>query len=306
MTLVCVRLDESYSTLRLTALADTRASVPRPDRSRKTISDTTVKLFAVPVRCYTPDCLKPVTSAWCNPYFETLIGLGFSGSCFEGLTIVAHITQSLGALLAPDGGKPVPIGEGLVNLIAELTKGYFAKHSQDGNPIVQIVVFGFSDERPWVGKISWDTKSELNQEFDWATAKTLVCVGEPGLFEQYAQKLRTKIQNHKAQLNRRTGAAATKDNEAYLPELESARHDVADKKVVEEAMLKNIETKFVEGIGGVLQRLELSLDGHDVFAGFTRDDRPYLDGSSTTVAGDAVLTPVPIVEKMGRTMRKVQ
>jgi hypothetical protein len=38
-----------------------------------------------------------------------------------------------------------------------------------------------------------------------------------------------------------------------------------------------------DSIGGVLQRLELSIDNRNVIAGFTRDDRNYMDGSSYSV-----------------------
>jgi len=75
MTLVCVRLEESFGVARITALADTRASIHRGDGTFKTVSDTTTKLFAVPVRCY-PLNLAPVIGAWTDPYFETMIGLG--------------------------------------------------------------------------------------------------------------------------------------------------------------------------------------------------------------------------------------
>jgi hypothetical protein len=59
----------------------------------------------------------------------------------------------------------------------------------------------------------------------------------------------------------------------------------------------------VERIGGVLQRLELGLDGCRVVAGFTQDDRLYLEGASVSVAKDAELGPIAIVEKMGRKIR---
>lgn len=45
-------------------------------------------------------------------------------------------------------------------------------------------------------------------------------------------------------------------------------------------MLHQIESEFVDSIGGVLQRLELGLEGRKVVAGFTQDDRSYLDGAS--------------------------
>ena len=162
MTLVCVRLDRSFSTPRLTALADTRASIPRTDGSRKVVSDTTVKLFAIPLRCYEMDSLTPNIGSWNDPYFETLIGLGFSGSCFEGLTVVSHLTQSLSALIGLNGDRPQPCKDGIVHLIAKITEAYFAAHSGDGEPILRIIAFGFDDARPWVGNISWDAKNKLS------------------------------------------------------------------------------------------------------------------------------------------------
>jgi hypothetical protein len=84
---------------------------------------------------------------------------------------------------------------------------------------------------------------------------------------------------------------------------EISRLEMADKKIVEEEMLKQIESEFVRGIGGVLQRLELGLDGDQIVAGFTQDDRPNVEGASVSVAKDALLGPTPIVEKMGRKVR---
>ncbi len=302
MTLVCVRFDESYSTPRLTALADTRATVPATDGSRIAVTDTTVKLFAIPVRCYSiaPDTLTPVIGAWRDPYFETKIGLGFSGSCFEALTIVAHVMRSLGALGTATADHPLPCKEGLVNLIAKITENYFANHSGQGNPTVRMVVFGFDQSRPWIGKVSWDGKNKIKSQVDWADANTLVCVGDTDAFERPARQWRRRIQKRKASVA--AGRPVDGDMEFDRAE-EISRLEMADKKIVEEEMLKQIESELVRGIGGVLQRLELGLDGDQIVAGFTQDDRPYLEGASVSVAKDALLGPIPIVEKMGRKVR---
>ena len=88
-----------------------------------------MKLFAIPVRCYPLDAITPVLGAWTDSYFGTTIGLGISVSCFEGLTVISHISQSLSALVAPNGDEPVPTRDGLVNLMAKFCKSYFNHHS---------------------------------------------------------------------------------------------------------------------------------------------------------------------------------
>jgi len=304
MTLVCVRLEKSFGLPRITALADTRATIRRPDGSLKTVSDTTTKLFAISVRCYKLDSIAPVTGAWTNPYFETTIGLGFSGSCFEALTVIAHISQSLSALVAPDEGEPIPVRDGLVNLIAKLCESYFGQHSGDGDPLLLLLVFGFDDDKPWIGRISWDKASGLQSSAVWATDDTLETVGQDPLFQQHANNWRTRIQKHRDSLSQKP-VAATPDA-PFDRALELARHELAERKSTEEEMLEQIESEFVAGIGGVLQRLELAVEGGRVFAGFTQDARNYLDGAYYSVAPNALLGPIPIVEKMGRKARKPQ
>ena len=302
MTLVCVRLEKSFGVPRITALADTRASIRRTDGSWKTISDTTMKLFAVPVRCYPISELTPVVGAWTNPYFETTIGLGFSGSCFEALTFVAHITQSLSALVAPNGDQPVPTRDGLVHLIAKLCESYFNRHSGDGDPILLLLAFGFDEDKPWIAKITWDKTNAVKSCAVWATEDTLETVGQDALFEQRASDWRTRIQKHRDSVSTRN-PLPTADG-AFDQELEVSRHDVSERKSTEEEMLRQINSEFADSIGGVLQRLELTVVDGQVVAGFTRDDREYIDSTSYTVTPGTLLGPIPIVERMGRQVRK--
>lgn len=302
MTLVCVRLEKSFNVPRITALADTRASIRRPDGSFRTVSDTTKKLFAIPVRCYPLDGLTPVIGAWTDPYYETTIGLGFSGSCFEALTVIAHICQSLSTLVAPNGDQPVPTRDGLLNLIGKLCETYFRHHSGDGDPLVLLLVFGFEETRPWIGKITWDKTAGLKSSATWATDDTLETVGQDALFQQRANDWRSRIEKHRQGVSEKP-VPATPDS-GFQRVLEVARHDLAERKSTEEEMLRQIESDFADSIGGVLQRLELGLDGSQVVAGFTQDDREYLDGASYSVAPGTLLGPIPVVEKMGRRMRK--
>ena len=305
MTLVCIRLDKSFGVMRLTALADTQASTPRGDGSWRTLQDTTVKLFAIPVRCYCLDALLPVFGAWTDPYHDTIIGLGFSGSCFEGLTVIAHLQQSLSALVAPNGDQPLPTKEGIIHFIEKITEAYFEAHKQKDSgdsPVLQMIVFGYEAERPWIGKVSWDKAVRIKSKVDWAALDTLETIGQDALFQQRAKGWRDKISKHRSEIEKNLGvkeAVASK----FESESELAKLDTDDKELIEEEMLLEIESEFATSIGGVLQKLELSLNSGQVVAAFTRDDRPYLDGANYSVSPGAHLGPIPIVEKMGRQIR---
>lgn len=168
MTLICVRLDKSFSTTRIVALADSRASIRRDDGSWKAVSDTTTKLFALPVRCYEPDHLTPILGAWQDPYHESIIGLGFAGSCFEALTIVAALSNALVALCDVDSNHPTPTGQGILSVAEHLTKNYFQGHSGDGAPKVLFLLFGFEGHQPWIGRIE-GSKAAVTSKFTWAT-----------------------------------------------------------------------------------------------------------------------------------------
>ncbi|KQZ26528.1 hypothetical protein ASD50_03735 [Mesorhizobium sp. Root552] len=266
------------------------------------MSDTTTKLFAIPVRCYSLDQLSPVVGAWGTPYFETTVGLGFSGSCFEALTVIAHITQSLSALVAPDGDEPIPTRDGLTNLIAKLCEGYFSQHSGDGDPLLLLLVFGFDGPKPWIGRITWDKSQGLRSTVMWATDDTLETVGQDALFQQRADDLRKRIQKHRDRLFHKPVSSIP--DATFDRALELARYELAERKSTEEEMLDQIESEFFAGIGGVLQRLELAVEGERVVAGFTQDDRSYLDGAYYSVAPGASLGPIAIVEKMGRKVRR--
>ncbi len=301
MTLLCVRLENSFGVPRITALADTRATIRREDGSYKVLSDTTAKLFAIPIRCHALDNCEPVIGNWSNPYFETTIGLGFSGSCFEALTIIAHLREKLSGLVAPDGGFPKPTGQGLTNFVAQLCGSYFGKHSGDGKPDLFLLVFGFEDDNPWIGRVEWTPEAKLSSKFDWANDGTLEVIGQGHVFKQYAADWRKRIEKHRQRLSEKP-VSTTADGH-FERDLELSRHYVAERKSTEQEMLDQIDSEFACSIGGVLQRLELAVRNETVVAGFTRDDRVYLDGGRCSATSEHLLTSIPIVEVMGRANR---
>lgn len=303
MTLVCVRLDLSHGVKRITALADTRATSRRDDGSLKVVADTTMKLFAIPIRCYQMSELTPVVGAWLNPYHETTIGLGFSGSCFEAQTIIAHLSHKLAALVTPDSEPlPIPTAEGLVHLFSKLVESYFNSHSGDGKPVVYFLVFGFENLEPWIGRVSWTASEGLKSSIVRPTEETLMSVGQDHLFRQYASEWQKRILRHKNKVLKTSHSAHS--DEKFEQQVEVGRHDVALSKSTEDEMLNAIDAESVEGIGGVLQRMELALDGSMVTVGFTHDDRDYLSGTAYTVTPGALLGPVPIVQRMGRPIQQ--
>lgn len=297
MTLVSVRLDNSFATRRLVALADSRASLRRTDGSWQTLSDTTEKLFAIPVRCHELGSLTPVLGAWTDPYYRTTIGVGFSGSCFEGLTIIAHLTRCFAALVAPDGDRPRPCKEGVLNLVQRLVSVYKDKHHAPEGVVLHLLIFGFDGVDPWVGRVSWVGKDNVTSTVQIATPETLECIGQPGVFEQYATELRRRVDAHRKKTTQKRQGG---DDPEFERSLSLALDDLAERKAVEEGMLREIEASYAESVGGVLQRLELATDGNTVEAGFTQDDRPYLESAYSSIAIGTCLGPIPIVERMGR------
>src|ERR1700688_4456182 len=105
MTIVCCWLDNSYSRKRITAIADARASSSSSKTESTTLNDNTTKLFPTVVNCYALDNLDFQTSTWKDPYFSTEIGLGFAGSCYEALSIIALYQRCVSQLVV-DGATP--------------------------------------------------------------------------------------------------------------------------------------------------------------------------------------------------------
>jgi len=260
------------------------------------VSDTTAKLFALPVRCYGPN-LTPILGAWTDPYFQTMIGLGFSGSCFEALTVIAHVGRALSALVAPEGDTPLPTKEGLVQLISELCGRYFHAHSGFAKPYLTFLVFGFEEGRPWIGTITCDKHNGPKSSVEWAGDDTLVTVGQDDKFRAHAEDWRNRILKHRAGVEKK--APQDTEDGVFEKELAAAKAGIAEQKWTEAHMLQQIDTLSVELIGGVLQRLELAEENGVVYAAFTHDDRDYLGDTSVSVANGALLGPIPIVQKMG-------
>ena len=153
MTLVCCWLDTSYSRRRITAIADLRAAVFRTGNWQP-LSDQTIKLFRVPVKCHRLEELDTDTGSWRSPYYSTDVGIGFAGYCFEAMTIIALFSRAMEQLVS-EGGEPRPHPERIVDILARIATSYFASHGDRETQRVQFMLFSFCKKGPWIARMKF-------------------------------------------------------------------------------------------------------------------------------------------------------
>jgi hypothetical protein len=298
MTVVCLWLDNSYGRERITLLADTRAAVEEKPGRWKSLDETTTKLFRVPLECHHLDSLDPRTGAWRAPYFQTTIGIGFAGYCFEALTIIAHITRCFSELVAYEGNaRPVP--RNIAESMRAIVERYFAQHQNPASQIVDLVAVGYSaiDGRPWAFKISHTPRKGTTIEALSMGVEDFHVLGSMATddpsFAENIKDLRGRIAEHREKLAIKRDVQPT-----FELDLEEARHDLAERKIIEEETRKKIEDVYAHKIGGILQKMEVSHEGEATIISFTRDDRPHLFDKLPLVGKS--LGFIPVIEKMGR------
>jgi hypothetical protein len=108
MTIAYCWLDRSLSMERITAVADSRISQQLTDRSWVQMQNETIKLFRVPVRCYSMESFDCPTGTWRTPYFETELGLAFAGDCTEALSIANSFMRAVSQLVVDGSTRPNP------------------------------------------------------------------------------------------------------------------------------------------------------------------------------------------------------
>lgn len=300
MTVVCCWLDNSYGRNRITLLADSRITSEDQAGKVTVINETTEKLFRLRINCFHLENLDNQTGAYSSPYFETEIGIGFSGYCVEALSIIATITRCLEGLIADSTDKPLPTPKGIVALFYEVISRYFSKHSQSKTQVVDFFVCGYSPTRgnPWLAKIVKRPKKDVSIEWlnldqnDFHAIGNIIQVDPK--YQTEINELRDRIAKHKATLQ-----SNRDDIEAQFEhERESARHDIAQKKTIERKTLSRLYDPFVHGVGGVLQKMEIYQQGQSARVVFTKDNRAYLLDGLPTVDGHC-LGVIPIAENMG-------
>ncbi len=301
MTIVCCWFDRSFGRSRISAIADARAAYEHKGRWIP-LAETTLKLFKSNVKCHALDDLDLSAGTWRQPYYETEIGIGFAGYCFEALSIIALLSRCLEQLVIAGAGRPKPSADHIVNFAREIVVRYFRSHSVPASQTVKFIIFGFSPEEkePWVGTISHKSGDGVHTEIDHPMRDDRVyLIGDGNIchgLQSEADTIIKKIRRHAA------GLAPGNDNDAnFEHELELSRHENGQKKFLEELVLSNFPKHAT--VGGVLQKIELFRRGGAAVAAFTRDDRPHIL-QNLPVLDDAGLGYMSIGEVMGQEQRK--
>lgn len=302
MTIVCCWLDESYSRRRITAIADARAAVQDGTGNWTPLSDTTTKLFRMSVKCHSMESFCTEVATWVEPYFQTEVGIGFAGYCFEALTVIALLSRALEQLVDTNGTNSRPEPQGIANLAREIMERYFKGHTNSAQHAVQLLIFGFcpSTSEPWCGTIERrpNQSAAVSCFVRPMTMERFCAIGDVAKQNEFRTKvddLRSRIAKHRDDLK-----PGMEDDAAFNHALEVARHQSADKKIIEELTLEKLESEFSTTVGGVLQKAEVypTTDGAAVLS-FSRDDQGFLLDGLPWVSPDG-LGYVPIGEKMGR------
>lgn len=262
--------------MRLSAVADSRATRKLPWGALEVVTEHTPKLFAAPVRCFDPSALNLTNSVWTNPYYETVVGLGYTGNCFEALAVVAHIQRCFSQLVADDKTSPLPDSGLLAELAGELLDRFINAHKDKAKLTVRFVMFGWTPDRePWIAKFGWCKGAKDTPVFTAATRAKFIAIGtDPGAARAAAALQRSTANKHK----RSTGP---KDFDA---ELQVALEHLAVSDTVEQAVNSYLKTPHWASIGGRLEKLEIFPGDGDPcasYAAFTHDyDAPYWNGLS--------------------------
>jgi len=301
MTIACAWWDESDGLKRITAIADARAAVEKTKGLWEPLSDRTVKLFAIDVRCHELENSLDTDrgGAWVNPYYVTQIGIAFAGYCFEALTIIAIVSRYL-ASLSTEGGPSKPEPKDIARFISEIVARYLKSHKEPKQQSVQFLVFGFAPDtnQPWLAEVRYRQGEKVKDEFhpDFGKEGELFAIGDADICHEIAgQRILKDIRKRAARLKEGSGVDA-----AFEYEVEMARMDNAEKKAIEQMVLNKINNKYSITVGGNLQKLEVHLSGERTVTSFT-DDRNFEFSEGLPALNRDGLQYVSQVQAMGRT-----
>jgi hypothetical protein len=93
-------------------------------------------------------------AAWRHTYYQTELGIGFAGYCFEAMTIIALFIRAMEQLVS-EADEPRPEPNAIANVLAAVIRGYFADHANPITQRVHFLLFGFTAERPWIAQVGY-------------------------------------------------------------------------------------------------------------------------------------------------------
>jgi hypothetical protein len=301
MTIACIWWDQSDGLRRITAIADSRAAVENNENEWVPLTELTIKLFSIQLRCHDLDAgLDPQRGgAWTNPYHVTEVGIAFAGYCFEALSIIAIVQKCLGSLVT-EGSAFTPYPEKIFNFVSAIADRYLKTHTNPDRQSVQFLVFGFSPNTssPWLGELRYRKGVKVRNSFhsDFGGEGELFCIGDADICHEIeGGRILRDIRKHAASLSEGSGSDAK-----FEYELEKARMDNAERKSIEEMVINKIKSKHAKTVGGSIQKLELyPADGGGAVSAYTEDLNFELSNGLPSL-NDEGLHYVSVNQRMGR------
>jgi hypothetical protein len=259
-----------------------------------TITDQTTKLFYAPISCVEGHPISPIgaTEGFPEPYFKTAIGLAFCGTITEGLSVIALIQQQVSTLWAPSDDRPRPGREPVMDALEGLVRSYFASHNKHQDPYLDLLAFGFDDEGPWSGKIEARKTGKVTAYPPTGPATQLL-----GDWSSFSRQSTARDDFMRRRLANR-GWRRKRDGREPV-ELEVMRLKLGLAKLTEQRVLQVLRLDAAGSVGGVLQRLEIGLNGQQVVHCFTHDAHKYSTAGEVSVSSQGLLIPWIVGQAMG-------
>jgi hypothetical protein len=301
MTTVYCWLDKSLSRERIAAVADSRISEQTSKDVWRPLHEETIKLFRVPVRCYSMDTFDCRTGSWNAPYFETEVGVAFAGDCFEAISVLNAFGRAAAQLVVDGEDRPCPSPNGLYGLLKEAGDKWLSAYKRP-TAKVQFLLLGYSaeDGAPWVGKLLWpyvngSTGNQLENPLHPSSLFFIGAEGSPGGSAQ-AQRIRESLLSRAEKLN-----AAELRKAGFEPDMEQAKALNADRMKLEDDVASLLMSDKHATVGGVMQKMEVfAQPGNRAVISFSRDDAQYADLNTKVAPGLAYVSVSSVMGTKGR------
>lgn len=274
MTIICCWLDRSQSIERVVGLADGRASTPRDQTMFDHYVDATPKLFRVPIRCFEFE-IEPGTGLLGSPYYESEIGIGFAGQCFEAMSVIALAQQCLATLVDKVGTGSRPLHAGIVDLVRELSDRFFKTHRHPDRQNIDLIVYGYcpTSGEPMASHITHRSNAATETRSLSLTDSGFHVIGSAGGKSDFSEtivKLTKHIERHKISIKKKSF------DDSFEFELEISRHENAKAGAIEKSVLDLVLKDTFGDIGGVLQKLEAFKVKDKTVMSYTSDSQPNI------------------------------
>lgn len=295
MTIVCCWLDRSQSIERVVGLADGRASTQRDNTNFDPYVDATPKLFRILVRCFDLD-FQPATGLPGSPYYETEIGIGFAGQCFEAMSIIALGQRCLATLTDTMRTGSRPSHDGIVNLVRVLSDRFFQTHRRPDRQDIDLIVYGYcpTSGEPRASHIRHRRNTATTTRSLSLTGNGFHVIGSAGGesdFSETIEKLTKHIERHKVSIKKRMF------DDYFEFELEKSKHENAKAGAIENSVLSLVLKDTFGDLGGVLEKLEAFKVRDKAVTSYTSDSRPNIFEGLPSV-NSAGLAFMPVTQNL--------